>query len=141
DMQEVVQDCDFCEHHPGDGDGLTWEEFDRRYPEPEVWDPHLRRVPGSETWAEMGERVARGLDTIVDRHPGETVVVACHGGVVLHSMFRWLSLERGGANRAWLNPVNSSLTEWYFQPNPFMKATLPLEMVRFNDHAHLAGIA
>jgi broad specificity phosphatase PhoE len=139
-MDEVRQDCDFCEHHPGEGDGLDWDEFDRRYPAPEGWDPHLRRDPGGETWAEMAERVARGLDTLVDRHAGSTVVVACHGGVVIQSMMRWLGLEVGGGDRAWLSPVNSSMTEWRFGPNPFLKATLPIELVRFNDHAHLAGV-
>jgi probable phosphoglycerate mutase len=139
-MDEVRQDCDFCEHHPGEGDGLGWDEFERRYPAPDVWDPHLRRAPGSETWIEMGDRVARGLDRLVERHAGETVVVACHGGVVLQSMMRWLGLEPGDSQRAWLSPVNASLTEWHFSPNPFLKSTLPIELVRFNDHAHLAGM-
>src|SRR5690606_19437940 len=56
-------DCDFCEHHPGEGDGLPWEEFEQRWPVPsDGWDPYLRRDPGGETWAEMAERVARGID-------------------------------------------------------------------------------
>ena len=25
---EVVRDCDFCEIHPGEGDGLSWDEYD-----------------------------------------------------------------------------------------------------------------
>jgi len=138
---EIVQECGFCEHHPGEGDGLTWDEFERRYPAPEPWDPNHRRVPGSETWIEMADRVAAQLDVVVARHPGETIVVACHGGVVVHSMLRWLGLDRSGfsADRAWLSPVNSSLTEWRFGDNPFYKDTLSIELVRFNDHAHLAG--
>ena len=28
---DVRQDCDLCEHHPGEGDGLTWAEFEERY--------------------------------------------------------------------------------------------------------------
>jgi 2,3-bisphosphoglycerate-dependent phosphoglycerate mutase len=139
-LEEMRQDCDFCEHHPGEGDGLDWDEFERRYPAPEGWDPDLRRVPGSETWTEMAQRVARGLDTLVERHAGSTVVVATHGGVVVHSMMRWLALDWAGGERAWLNPANASLTEWRFAANPFFKATLPIELVRFNDHAHLAGL-
>ena len=35
---EISQDCDLCEHHPGEGDGLTWEVFDERYPHgPDGW--------------------------------------------------------------------------------------------------------
>jgi probable phosphoglycerate mutase len=139
-VDDVHQECDFCEHHPGEGDGLAWTEYEERYPAPDVWDPHLRRDPGAETWAEMADRVARGLDALIERHPGDTVVVACHGGVVIQSMFRWLALDAGGDGRAWMNPMNSSMTEWRFGTNPFDKATLPLELVRFNDHAHLTTI-
>jgi probable phosphoglycerate mutase len=140
-----VQDCDFCEHHPGEGDGLTYEEFDRRWPVPEHWRADTRRDPGGETWAEMAARVARGLDAVVARHPGATVVVVCHGGVIVHSLIRWLQLvpfedgDGDGARRAWLDPANTSLTEWRFGSDPygFLGGRAPLSLVRFNDHAHL----
>ena len=134
---EVITDCAFCEHHPGEGDGLSWEEYEARWPSPPAWDADLRRDPGGETWNEMAQRVARGLDMVVERHPGELVVIACHGGVVVQSMFRWLQIHPGGGDRAWINPANTSITEWRFGPNPYAKGTMPLELVRFNDHAHL----
>ena len=137
-----AEDCDFCEHHPGEGDGLTWDEFNERYPVAGGFDLEHRRDPGGETYAEMGERVARGLDGLVARHPGETVVVACHGGVVVTSLVRWFGLpldDLGG--RAWVSPANASLTEWCVTPNPFDPATPSIELVRYNDHAHLAGHA
>jgi 2,3-bisphosphoglycerate-dependent phosphoglycerate mutase len=139
---DVVAHCDFCEGHPGEADGLTWAEVAERAPIPvmDSWDPDHRPVPGWETWNEMGVRVTRGLDMLVERHPGETVVVACHGGVIVQSMLRWLSLEPIATDsRAWLSPENTSLTEWRFSPNPYQKDTLPLELVRYNDHAHLLG--
>src|SRR5690349_8355157 len=107
---DVVTECDFCEHHPGDGDGMTWVDFAAAYPEPEVGGPDVRRCPGSETWSEMARRVARALDTVLARHPGETVDVACHGGVIVHSMFRWLGLSLtpdGEVPRAWISPANA----------------------------------
>ena len=140
-VTDVVQECDFCEHHPGEGDGLGWDEFERRYPVLDGLDPDQRRCPGGETWNEMSARVARGLDTVVERHPGETVVVACHGGVIVHSMIRWLALAPAGEDtRAWISPANTSLTEWRFASNPFDHSFLPLELVRFNDHAHLVDV-
>lgn len=137
---EVVQDCDFCEHHPGDGDGLAWAEFEELYPRPEgPFDPDLRRAPGSETWNEMAARVGRGLDSIVQRHAGELVVIACHGGVIIQSLIRWLGLRVAGPDTGWLSPENASLTEWRFAPNPYNSGTLPVELVRFNDFAHALG--
>jgi probable phosphoglycerate mutase len=138
---EVRQDCDFCEGHPSaESDGMAWEEFDQRWPMPADWSPEVARDPGGESWAQMRDRVTAGLDRLAAVHDGETVVVACHGGVVLHSMFRWLLLEPvGSSGRAWLDPINSSITEWRMAHNPFWDDALPVQLVRFNDHGHLRG--
>lgn len=138
---EISLDCDLCEHHPGEGDGLSWEIFDQRYPHPdEGWTPDHRRAPGSETWNEMAARVASGLDRLVERHAGGTVVVACHGGVIVQSMIRWLALDPPfGVERAWFSPENASITEWRRRANPYSPRTGPWELARFNDHAHLLG--
>ncbi len=136
---EVRSECAFCESHPGaEADGLSWDEFNRRWPLPAEWTPQTRRNPGAESYAEMQERVGGRLDTLRKSHEGETVVVACHGGVVMHSMFRWLELDPvGNRTRAWLNPVNSSITEWRLGDHPYWRSGI--ELVRFNDHAHLRG--
>ena len=138
---EVQRECDFCEGHPGEADGLTWTELAERYPVEPGWNGNTTRAPGWETWFEMGERVSQALEALVDRHPGETVVIACHGGVVAHSMLHYLGLDLGGGgSRAWIAPDNSSLTEFRFAPNPYEKSTLPVQLVRYNDHAHLGAL-
>ena len=139
---DVRQECDFCEGHPGEADGLTWAELDERYPVGSGWNGNTKRAPGWETWTELGDRVARALTTIVERHPGETIVVACHGGVVAHAMFHFLGLDLDPRmrERAWIAPDNTSLTEFRFAPNPYEKATLPVHLVRYNDHAHLGAL-
>ena len=137
-LGDVAQKCDFCEHHPGEGDGLTWSDFNSRYPvADDRWDPDLRRSPGAETWNEMHARVSRALDCLVQDHPGELVVVACHGGVIVQSMAKWFGIDLANQNRAWLNPANTSITEWRLGANPFNAAMLPVELVRFNDFGHL----
>jgi probable phosphoglycerate mutase len=138
---EVRPECDFCEGHPGEADGLTWQELDERFPVERDWRNDTRRAPGWETWKEMGDRVAGALESLVQRHPGETVVVACHGGVIAHAMFHYLGLGAGGGRgRAWIAPDNASLTEWRFAPNPYEKSTLPVQLARYNDHAHLGAL-
>ena len=118
---EVQQDCAFCEGHPvAEGDGLSWQEYEERWPMPAEWTPQARRGADGETFAEMRERVGRRLDALVERHPDETVVVACHGGVVMQSMFRWLEVEpMAGRTRAWLDPINTSITEWRLGEHPY----------------------
>jgi probable phosphoglycerate mutase len=137
---DVEQECDFCEGHPGEADGLTWAELDERYPVDGGWNGNVRRAPGWETWSELGDRVARALGMLVERHAGSTVVVACHGGVVVHAVYHYLGLDLGGGNRAWIAPDNTSLTEFRFAPNPWSKSTLPVHLVRYNDHAHLGAL-
>jgi broad specificity phosphatase PhoE len=89
----------------------------------------------------MGVRVQAALESLVARHPRETVVVACHGGVVVQAMLHWLALDDVATDRrAWMSPTNTSLTEFRFAANPYQKGTLPVELVRFNDHAHLNGV-
>lgn len=137
---EVRPECGFCEVHLGEADGLTREELDRRFPAG-AGPGTVRRAPGWETWEEMSVRVTRALESLVERHPGETVVVACHGGVVVHAMLRYLGLDPvADDGRAWMAPDNSSLTEWRFASNPFAKSTLPVQLVRYNDHGHLAAL-
>jgi probable phosphoglycerate mutase len=135
---EVRPECAFCEGHPGDADGLSWAELEEHYPAPDGWTLDGRRAPGWETWREMAERVSGALDSVVERHPGQIVVVACHGGVVVHSMLHFLGLRSvPDAERAWMACDNTSLTEWRFAPNPYLKSTRPVQLVRYNDVAHL----
>lgn len=134
----VVRDCDFCEQHPGEMDGMSFAEADRHYP-PASWEPDSRRSPGSETWREMAERVARGLDRLTQQHVGQSAVVVCHGGVVVHSMVRWLRLEPTAqfGRRARIEPVNTSITEWCVGTSTDLAEAGSVDLVRFNDHAHL----
>jgi probable phosphoglycerate mutase len=137
--QDVLTDCDFCEHHPGQADGLSWAEANRLYPPSATWEPDSRRVPGAETWQEMHERVGRSLDNVARRHAGQTVVIVCHGGVIVHSMIRWLGLRPAAepGQRARLEPVNTSITEWRLESPPPADQHRQIRLVRFNDHAHL----
>ena len=136
---EVRTDCGFCEAHVGEAEGKPYTDFLDVWTVDD-WDPDSRPIPGWETWREMGARVARAIDEVAARHPGETVVIACHGGVIVQAMQRWLDLGSGTRDRAWFAPANSSLTEFRGAPDPYRGGTgLGVELVRFNDHAHLAG--
>lgn len=43
---------------------------------------HDARIPGGESGTEIGARMAEELETIVDLHRGETVLVVSHGGAI-----------------------------------------------------------
>lgn len=130
------QHCDLCEVHVGDEiDGMTWQEMRDRYGPPadnsyEPW------APGAETWAEFVARVGRILMRLEREHAGETIVVACHGGIIdaSFSILGGLAPSR----RVQLHtssPENTSITEW-------VKAGEgeAWSLARYNDIAHLAAL-
>jgi probable phosphoglycerate mutase len=123
-------DCSLCERHPGEADGLSWAECDKRYGRRLPGeDPERPLSPGGETWLEFLERAEQGLYRVALAHPGELVVIASHGGVVDASLIRFLSLPaHGGLVRFF--PDNASMTEWAYTGARWW-------LVRFNDAAHL----
>lgn len=132
------QDCDLCEIHPGEGDGLTWEEFRNRYmPADGSRSPYRAWSPGGESWATFMARVGTSLGDVARRHRGETVVVVCHGGVI----------EGGFAafgNQPLRRPFdvaieNTSITEWrrFDDAGGGPPEQARWQLVRFNDAAHL----
>ncbi len=127
----VVEDCDLCELHPGEADGLTWTEFGRRYPEPD-WDtdPTVPVSPGGESWTGFVERASSAVARLARRHPGELVVVACHAGVVEATLLAFLPVG-GPGRRLKLHTAYTALTDWELGP-------VGWRLARYNDAAHLA---
>jgi probable phosphoglycerate mutase len=138
---EAAADCCWCERHFADDlDGVPVEEFRARYPGPlGAWDPDHRRGAGDETWNEMSARVGQAIDRAVAEHPGRTIVVACHGGIVAHAMVRFLDLDVRSPRRAWLSAQVTSLTEFRRAPDVFGNRSSGWEIRRYNDVGHLAG--
>ena len=140
-VDHIAQDCGLCEHHPGEGDGLTRAEYEARYPFPaEGWSPDVRRCPGDETWNEMAVRVGTAFDDLAARYPGRTVVVATHGGWIVQVMIRLLGIDPGrDGTRAWLGCNNASVTEWRRVTQRYEDTATVWELARYNDTAHLHG--
>jgi probable phosphoglycerate mutase len=133
---DVQQDCAFCELHPGECDGMTWQEFQGVYGDPDMRaNPHIPLSPNGESVADFQLRAARALTGVVRDHPGQTVVVVCHGGIVGASMVTWLGLAAFG-RFVGLQIDNTSLTEWLI---PAPGNGVPT-LVRYNDAAHLCGL-
>jgi probable phosphoglycerate mutase len=130
----IKQDCGVCEIHPGEEvDGMSWDEFKQKYPwGVDVADHYQRWSPGGESWAEFAVRVGARLSDLAREHAGETVVIACHGGVIESS---FVTFGRLPMRHIWMQAENTSLTEWRLpadSPNWWLD--------RYNDAAHLADL-
>ena len=110
----AVEECGFCELHPGEADGLDWSAFAERFGNPD-WDtdPDRPIAPGGESWTGFVNRVSDALDEVAARHPGQLVVVACHAGVVEASLLVKLPIVGGRSGaRLQLRTQHASLTTW-----------------------------
>jgi 2,3-bisphosphoglycerate-dependent phosphoglycerate mutase len=128
---EIVQDRDLSELHPGECDTLSWDEYAERYGVDMRSRPFEPMSPGGESLAEFNVRVGRALTRLADENEGRSVVVACHGGVVMSSMNCFLGLPVLPSPAVDLLVTNTSLTEWERRQGQW-------RLVRYNDAAHLA---
>ena len=133
-----IRDCGLCEIHIGEGDGLVWDEIERRWPRPERADPAVSTIPGAESWLQFNERVAASLARHVEEHAGSTIVAAVHGGVIEGSLAALGGMEPTAIPA--VGATNASITEWLFEVHPYRGGDPAWRLVRFNDAAHLADL-
>lgn len=137
----LVQDCGLCELHPGECDGMSWDDFEERYRGPGyTFTPYDPLSPGGESVIGFQGRVSMALHRLTIEHAGRNVVAACHGGVVQTSMVAFLGLPFLGA-MADLPVENTSITEWELHADAQVPHRPPRwRLVRYNDAAHVAGL-
>lgn len=129
-LPAAVADCALCEIHEPSLDGEPHQ--------PRL--DHLRRVgmevsssPLAESYAAFATRCTQRLERIVAEHPGETVLVVTHAGVIRSAL--WAFGEAPLGRGFWPKTVNSSVTEITYDPEAHLPYVWSLD--RFNDHAHL----
>jgi len=126
----VQRRCSLCELHPGSCDGLSWADMAERFGDPD-WDkdPTTPLSPGGESWSGFVDRAARGVAEVAERHPGGSIVVACHAGVIEATLLAWLAVHQ---SRLKLHTSHASITEWEYADRNW-------RLLRYNDAAHLAA--
>ena len=126
---EAKQDCDLCELHPGEADGLTWEQWAERYGRIDMRaNPYAPIAPGGESIADFLLRVGRSLMRVVNEYPDQTVVLAVHGGLIWGSVTTFMNLPL--RTPLFLEAENTSITEWQIADDAN-------RLIRYNDAAHL----
>jgi broad specificity phosphatase PhoE len=111
------QDCDLCEFHTGEADGVDWKEYNARYGSFDMEaEPDRPFAPGGDSWNGFHERVSRTLERLAREYVGQTVVAVCHAGVIIASMRLLLGIL-DPTTSAHLRPSNTGLTEWEHRPS------------------------
>jgi probable phosphoglycerate mutase len=115
-LELSARDCDLCEVHTGEADGVEWSEYNDRFGSFDMEaEPDRLFAPGAESWNSFHERVGRTLERLASEYAGRTVVAVCHAGVIMASMRLLLGIADPGTS-AHLRPTNTGLTEWEHEP-------------------------
>ena len=133
--RDVRTDCDWCELHPGECDGMVWDDYVATY---DSGPPDADRPmsPGGESLRTFDARVRQAFDAIVAANAGRTVAIVTHGGFISAATRYVLGdapMTLRSASSYFLDPDNTSITA-------FSRASGadPWIFERFNDVAHLA---
>ncbi|WP_318014124.1 histidine phosphatase family protein [Paucibacter sp. TC2R-5] len=127
-------DAHLRERNFGVFEGLTWEEIAARWPEQsERWRKRDAEfgAQGGETLGEFYRRSIAALTGIALQHPGQTIVVLTHGGVLdcLYRAATGLDLQ---APRSWVLG-NAAINRLLFTPAGF-------SLIGWNDASHLVDL-
>jgi probable phosphoglycerate mutase len=117
-IESFGRECDLCEVHTGEADGLEWAEWGVRYGHFDMEaEPDRVFAPQGDSWNSFHERVGQVLERLAHEYDGRTVVAVCHAGVIMASLRVLLGSGRPGTG-ARAQPTNTGLTEWEWEPDP-----------------------
>jgi probable phosphoglycerate mutase len=135
-LEIARHECDLCEVHTGEADGLAWEEYAVRYGSFDMQaEPDRVFAPEGDSWNSFHDRVQGLLERLAADHPDETVVAVCHAGVITAALRGLLGMPHVDG-RTQLRPSNTGLTEWEHDP-VLDRWTLHA----FNETGHLLTMA
>jgi broad specificity phosphatase PhoE len=129
------RECDLCEVHTGEADGLEWSAYSSTYESFDMEaEPDRVFAPGGDSWNSFHERVGSLLERLAGTYPDQRVVAVCHAGVIMASMRVLLGVPHPN-NGTQMRPTNTGLTEWgYAHEND------QWTLHTFNDSGHLLGL-
>ncbi len=115
----------------GAWEGLTFSEIKEAYPEHlDAWQANIYHCapPGGESMQQLENRVSDLLEEILQTHPGESVIVAGHGGTFEALAIKLLNIKN---SRSWQFQLNNTgICEFKFFPAGPILAL-------WNDTSHL----
>lgn len=116
-FEAARQECDLCEIHTGEADGLAWAEYADRYGSFDMEaEPDRLFAPGGESWQSFHERVREMCNRVAMEFVHQTVVAVCHAGVIMASVRVLFDIPHPGT-RARMQPTNTGVTEWEYESN------------------------
>lgn len=119
----------------GDWEGLTFREINEKWPG--VMDnifksPAAVEIPGGETYSKVQERAAKAMDSLIKKHPDDTIVVVSHGATIRTILCAALEIPLTSIWRIRQDNTAVNIIE-YHQDNW-------ASLILMNDTHHLQGL-
>ena len=128
---EVILRKDLREIDVGIFQNRPYAEIAQLYPkEVEAYRFHNGKIPGGESYGDVGERGRKVLEELALKHEGQTVLVATHGALIRSLICFWSGLDYSFVNRI-EDIKNATLTEVIFEKGAFCSfRRLPAEYLQ-----------
>ncbi len=135
----VILDDEAQERRPGEADGLNIRDFLTRYGPFSAFrqDPYLPLSPGGASWGGFIARAGNFLYRTLREHPGETVVIVCHGGIIDASLLIGLGVSATAPAPGQFHTRNASITHW---GREHLNGIEVWRLNRYNDDLHTRDI-
>lgn len=123
----------------GDADGRLWQDVETAFRGAPHTHPDQPYAPGAETWNEYLHRAAEHLKALLDRHQGQTVLLAVHGETIQAACHLLLGLDspsEATPSKVSFGTDHASLTRFVLGLDEFGNRGTTLMVL--NDTTHLS---
>lgn len=131
---DIEYDDGFAECAFGEWDGLTFSQVQERWPD--LVDEWLASTdvapPGGESFAECRDRVDKARQKVVDKHPGQRVIIVAHVTPIKLLVSTAVDAPLTSLYRMELMPCSITTLSWFPDGNS--------SMFGFSESAHLRGV-
>ncbi len=112
--------------HPGEAEGLTYEEMNARF------GPTYADVPGAQYFPDWVPVIGEAIERLATLYKGRPIIALTHNGVVQASFALLGGMSVTGVEI--VTPSNTAITEWSRRSDDERGAW---RLERFNDAAHV----
>jgi probable phosphoglycerate mutase len=114
---------DLREQDYGEADGRTWADTVTAFGAIPALEPDRPLAPGCETWRAYLQRAAAALIRILDRHPGQQILVIGHGETADAAFHLFLRLPAASRAHVAFALHHAAVSVWEQQPLAWTRPT------------------
>ncbi|EST35078.1 histidine phosphatase family protein [Streptomyces roseochromogenus] len=119
----------------GQADGRPWRDVEAEFQGRPAASPDLPWSPGSDTWNGYLLRAGRALTALLERHAGQSILLAGHGETIHAACHLLLELSPSTSSRIDFGTEHACLTRFHLHHDPYGRRFWTLAAL--NDTAHL----